>query len=141
MYTPALEAYALLIVVLTLKFIWLIGLQGLLRMRAQRFRWPEDAQHWQGQSGSEDQRVERAQAALRNDGESQPLFLAAAALWLALGAERRIALWVCGLYVLLRVVHSVCLVWPRQPLRNRSFGLSLACLVGVLLDCARLLFS
>jgi uncharacterized MAPEG superfamily protein len=131
--------YGLLVAGLTLKFAWLIGLQGLRRMRTRSFRWAEDATHWQGHISGEDVLVERAQAALRNDGESQPLFLAAAGLWIALGAGSSVALVVCSVYLLARVLHSVFMLWPRQPVRNRVFGISQLCLLAVLVDSARLL--
>lgn len=135
------SAYAFLLVGLTVKYALLLALQGTRRMRVRVFRWPEDAAQWHGKVGSEEMLVERAQAALRNDGESQPLFLAAAAFWLWSGASGVAALIVCGGYLITRALHSALLIWPRQPLRNRVFGLSQLCLVVVLVDSYRLLWG
>ena len=135
--------FVILVLGMTLKSVAIMMIQGLRRTKTRTFRWPEDAAYWRGVASSdEDPQILRAQAALRNDGESQPYFLAAAAAWLALGADEALALIVCGTYLGLRVLHSAFLIWPRQPLRNRLFGLSLACLFVVLGDCVRiLLFS
>jgi uncharacterized MAPEG superfamily protein len=139
MQLHAASCYAFLLLGLTLKLAFLIGLQGVRRMRSHTFRWPEDAAHWQGAVAAEDSLVERAQAALRNDGESQPLFLAASALWLWTGADLRFALPLFGVYLLARALHGAWLLWPRQPQRNRAFGVSVLCLLLVLADSVRLL--
>jgi uncharacterized MAPEG superfamily protein len=78
---------------------------------------------------------------LRNDGESQPLFLAVAAFWLWSGANATLAWSVCGVYVVARALHSLFMLWPRQPLRNRLFGLSQLCLLVALLDAVRLAWN
>jgi uncharacterized MAPEG superfamily protein len=141
MQFSASSSYLLLVFGLSLKFLLLIGLQGFRRMQVRIFRWPEDAAHWSGSAGCEDPLVERAQAALRNDGESQPLFLAVAAFWLWSGANGALAWSVCALYVVARGLHSAFMLWPMQPLRNRVFGLSQLCLLVALLDCCRLAWS
>lgn len=110
-------------------------------MRSHTFRWSEDAAHWGGAADLEDSLVERAQAALRNDGESQPLFLAASALWLWSGAELWLSLSLFAVYLVARCLHSACLIWPRQPLRNRLFGLSQLCLLLVLADSCRMVLG
>lgn len=131
-------AYALLVVGLYLKYFVVIGLQGLERHRSAVFRWPEDALAWRGRALPEAERVERAQAALRNASESEPLFLAASAAWIALGAPASLALALCLAYVLLRWLHTLWLLVPRQPLRTRVFGLSQLCLLFVVVDLTRL---
>ena len=141
MHNQAATCFLLLLLGLTLKLAFLISFQGLRRMRGKHFRWPEDAAQWGGGAGPEDALVERAQAALRNDGESQPLFLVASAFWLWSGADARLALAVFSVYLLARSLHSVWLIWPRQPLRNRLFGLSQLCLLVVLADSGRLVWG
>jgi uncharacterized MAPEG superfamily protein len=138
MHSSAAAAYTLLVLGLYLKYVVLIAVQGTQRMRSRRFRWPEDAAAWVGEVGSEPERVDRAQAALRNDGESQPLFLAASAAWILLGAAPHSALALCALYVLTRWTHTFLLLVPRQPLRTRVFGLSQLCLLLVIVDLCRL---
>jgi len=134
----SLGPFWLLLAGLTVKFVLLASLQGARRARTHIFRWPEDAAHWGGTvANDEDPLCARAQAALRNDGESQFLFVAAAALWIAAGAPSRLAYPVVAAYLVLRAAHSALLLWPRQPLRNRLFGLSLLCLLTVLGDSLR----
>jgi hypothetical protein len=48
---------------------------------------------------------------------------------------------VCSSYLVTRTLHSILLIWPRQPLRNRMFGLSQLCLLVVLVDSCRLLWA
>jgi uncharacterized MAPEG superfamily protein len=133
--------FVILLLGMTTKFVALTLIQALRRTKTRTFRWPEDAAHWRGVvvSSDEDPQCLRAQAALRNDGESQPYFLLAAAAWIWLGADETVALILCSTYVALRALHSAFLLWPRQPLRNRIFGLSVVCLFVVLGDCVRLL--
>ena len=140
MKPSAATAYLVLLVGLFLKYALMIAIQGLQRKRRGVFRWPEDAACWRGQVQTEDAWVERAQAVLRNDSESQPLFLAASAAWIALGADAALALGVCGAYVAARWLHAYWLLCPRQPQRTRVFGLSLLCLLLVLVDLGRLLW-
>ena len=128
---------------ITAKFVALTLVQAARRTKTRSFRWPEDAAHWGGRvvASDEDPLCHRAQAALRNDGESQCYFLAAAGIWIWLGANPTSAFLLCSTYLALRVLHSAFLVWPRQPLRNRIFGSSLLCLFIVLGDCVRLIVS
>jgi uncharacterized MAPEG superfamily protein len=138
----SLAAYALIVTLLTLKYVVLLFVQRGGRMRSGRFRWPEDAAAYEGRAdGSETPIVDRAQAALRNDGESQPAFLAASALWLAAGADPTWASLMGCSYAALRWAHGALMLWPRQPARTRVFGLSLLCLLYVLVDSLRLLLS
>jgi uncharacterized MAPEG superfamily protein len=131
-------AYAVLVLGLYLKYFVVIAIQGLERRRSAVFRWPEDAATWRGQVLPEGPRVERAQAALRNAGESEPLFLAASGAWIALGAAPGTATLVCVGYALLRWAHALWLLVPRQPQRTHVFALSQLCLLGVVIDLVRL---
>jgi uncharacterized MAPEG superfamily protein len=141
MHASGASAYAVLVVGLYLKYFVMIGIQGIERRRSAVFRWPEDAATWSGQVRPEAERVERAQAALRNASESEPLFLAASAAWILLGAAPAAALSACLGYVLVRCFHAFWLLVPRQPQRTRAFGLSQLCLLGVIVDLARLAFG
>ena len=85
-----------------------------------------DAAAWKGEAVErEDERVERAQRALRNDGESQPYFLVFGALYVAVGAAPWAALLYFPGYALARIAHTWLLLRPRQPHRTRVFGLGL----------------
>jgi uncharacterized MAPEG superfamily protein len=73
----------------------------------------------------------------QNDGETQPIFYAASAAWVALGAPGDVALLLLPAYALLRCAHSWLLIRPRQPARNRVFGCALLILVFVIGDAMR----
>lgn len=138
MHASGAVVYTFLVFGLYLKSFVLIAIQGSERRRSAVFRWPEDASAWDGRVQPEGQRVERAQAALRNASESEPLFMAASAVWIALGAPQTAALVVCLGYVLVRALHAYLLLVPRQPLRTRVFGLSQLLLLGVSVEAVRL---
>ena len=136
----ALGPFVLLVSWLCAKFLVLIGLQGFWRLRTRSFRWAEDAAHWGGRACpgmAESGPVERAQAALRNDAESQGLFALALWAWIALGAPAAWAYAVVAVYAAARSLHSYWLVTARQPRRNRAFGASVLCLLVVVVDCLR----
>lgn len=135
----ALTAYVALLVFFWLKYAALVAVQRNRRMASKLFRWPEDAAAFGGApaNGPEDALVERAQRAIDNDGESQPLFLASAATWIALGAGGTWAIAAFSTYAITRALHAWLLLYPRQPARTRIFGLSQAILIALLADSVR----
>lgn len=138
MQSLSLAAFVVLVTVLFGKFLFLIGLQGSTRGKSRTFRWVEDATRAGGEVRQpEHPLVERAQAALRNDGESQPFFLIAAGAWVVLGAPGPAALAAFAVYLLARITHTLALIWPRQPLRIRVFGLGQLVTLLVLADALR----
>lgn len=139
MQSNSILAWAVSASALLLKYAVITSVQGARRFANRRFRWAEDAAHWNGTtaSGAEDETVERCQAVLRNDAETQPFFLAFSAAWVALGAEARFAWPALGSYALLRCGHALLLVVPRQPWRNRAFVLGQIVLLGVVADVVR----
>ncbi len=135
----SLAAYVASVVVLFAKYLAISGLQGKARLGSKTFRWPEDAAAWGGAvaGGPEDETTERAQAVLRNDAETQPIYMALAGAWVALGAPPSLVVPAAATYALSRVAHAVFFVRPRQPLRNRAFVLGLAVLLGIAADALR----
>jgi hypothetical protein len=133
-------AYVATVAVLFLKLVFLVSLQGRGRGRSRRFRWPEDAGAFGGEIavGGEDALVERAQAALRNDGESQWLFLFAGGVWVILGASPIAAVVAFAAYAVARCAHTGLMLRPSQPARTRVFGIGLVVTLAVLADAARL---
>lgn len=131
--------YLLAVTALFVKYVALISVQGSARFRTRRFRWPEDAVTWKGETGpEEDETVERAQAALRNDGESHVFFLVFGGAWVLLGADLRVAWPLCATYAVARLAHGYFLVRPRQPLRNRCFVVGQLALLVLVVDALRL---
>lgn len=126
MHAPAVAAYAGTVLVLFLKLVCLVSIQGKTRMRTRAFRYREDAAAWNGEAVErEDEAVERAQRALDNDGETQPYFLVFGALYVAIGAASWAAFVYFPVYALARIAHTWLLLRPRQPLRTRVFGIGL----------------
>lgn len=127
----ALAVYVAAVLVLFVKAIVAMTIQGRERLRGGTFRYPEDATHWKGEVTADSDRCKRAQRLLRNDGESQPYFLVLGALYLVLGAWPAGAPFYFGTYALSRVAHGVWLFRGTQPHRNRAFGLGLLVLVAL----------
>lgn len=139
MHPDALLAWVALGTGLFLKYVVLTSIQGKRRFALRTFRWPEDAAAWNGtvMSGQEDATIERCQAVLRNDAETQPLLLAFSAAWVFLGVPAIVAGASFGTYFLARCVHAYFLVHPRQPLRNRAFVVSQLVFLGIVIDVIR----
>lgn len=135
----ARNAYVIALAALFVRYVVIISLQGARRFRTRTFRWAEDGAAFGGAaaSGPEDPIVERAQHALRNDGESQPFFYVAGFVWIGLGAPGVVACVVFAVYVAARALHAALLIRPRQPLRNRVFAVGQLALLGVVVDSVR----
>jgi uncharacterized membrane protein YecN with MAPEG domain len=132
-----MAAYVGAVLVLFLKVIVTVSVQGMTRMRTRTFRHAEDAANWGGTATErESDLVVRAQHVLRNDGETQPFFLVFGALYVALGASPAAALVYFPGYALTRVAHTWLLLRPRQPWRNRAFGAGLALLLALAVHVA-----
>lgn len=125
-----LAAYALSALVLLLKFAATAGLQGIVRMRTRTFQYDEDAAYFKGEVRAEEAPlVVRAQRLLRNDSEGQPLFLALGAAFVLLAGPPIPGAIYFGVYTVSRLFHAWFLLSPRQPHRNRAFGLGLTTLL------------
>jgi uncharacterized MAPEG superfamily protein len=123
--SAALSAYALSVILLFCKFFFTISVQAKERLGARTFRHPEDAAFWKGTVREDSDLTQRAQHLLRNDGESQPYYLALGALYVAVGAWPDGApFYFCG-YVLSRFAHAYFFLKARQPHRNRAFALGI----------------
>ncbi len=120
-----IELWALAAVVLFLKTVTLAMIQGAMRARHKTFVRPEDARTYGNNdpAAREVPIVERAQGALRNDGENVPPFLAIGLAYAMLGCSAAAAPWYFGGFVALRIAHGALMIWPRQPLRTIVYGL------------------
>ena len=116
---------------LFLKTIASTLVQAKERLGSKKFAYPEDAAHWKGTQQEDTELCQRAQRVLRNDSETQPWFVVFGALYVVLGAWPTGAFIYFPLYVLSRVFHTLWLLNPKQPHRNRAFGLGLSVLVIV----------
>ena len=128
----AVSSYAFAVVVLFAKAVATALVQGRYRLEHGKFRWPEDARHWGGEAvHAEADIVQRAQRVLLNDAETQPLFLALGAAYVALDAWPPGAPIYFGVYALSRVAHTIFLLRPRQPLRNRAFAVGMVVVLAI----------
>lgn len=128
----SLTVYGFAVFVLLIKYGVVISIQGRHRLQSRRFAYPEDAVHWNGEvAETEAEPILRAAKVLRNDAENQPFFFVLGALYVALGLSPEGAGVYFGLYVLSRVVHTVFLLNPRQPHRNRAFSLGTLTLLAL----------
>ena len=125
-------AYAISVLILCAKLVATVLIQGRGRLRTKRFRYAEDAAHWRGEAvDREEEIIERAQAVLRNDSESQPLFLALGAVMVAT-PEPIIAAPIYFLtYAVSRVGHARYLISGRQPHRNYMYSIGLFILLAM----------
>lgn len=132
MNSLAALAYASSVVLLFLKFVFAASLQGATRIRTRSFQYAEDAAEWHGEVRAvESDLVVRAQRLLRNDGESQPFYLAIGAIYVAVGAAPAAAPYYFGAYTLSRLAHAWFFLRPRQPHRSRAFALGLIVLCAL----------
>lgn len=119
------DVYVGSVVVLFLKYLAAAVLQARERLTHGRFRYAEDAARWGGEVRDDTELCQRAQSLLRNDGESQPFYLALGAVYLWLGLWPLAGVLYFGVYPLARLLHAVFLLRGVQPHRNRAFALSL----------------
>lgn len=132
------QLYALTTSALFLKLFAVAAVQGYYRLSSGTFVNPEDAAFFGKTLPAEREHpmVIRASNTLRNDLENIPIFL-----FLLLGTiQLQVAWWslvgACVLFVLSRIGHTLCYLWPRQPLRNRMYLLGqgvMIVLIGLML--------
>ena len=116
-----MEIWAVTAVVLFLKSQSLAILQGQVRIKNKAYAKPEDAKVYGkgAEALSEDLPVvQRAQGAIRNDGENIPYFLAIGLAHVQLECWEAGVPWLFGTYVVARCAHSLFMVSPRQPHRT-----------------------
>ncbi len=119
--------YLVSLVLLFIKYVVTIALQGRERMVLRQFRYPEDAAFWNGTLRDDSELCQRAQHLLTNDSENQPFYLVFGAAYVALGLWPAGACIYFGGYALSRLLYGYFMLRSRQPHRNRAFA------VGVLI--------
>jgi uncharacterized membrane protein YecN with MAPEG domain len=126
-----LSVYALSVVVLFAKLVVAISVQARERFRTRAFKYPEDAAQWCGQVAPDSDLCQRADRLLRNDAESQLYYLVLGGLLVAMAPDSRVLPYYFAAYTLARLAHAYWLLVPRQPHRNRAFGLGLIVVLGM----------
>lgn len=128
------KLYALTTSALFMKLFAVAAVQGYYRLSSRTFVNPEDAAFFGKTAPAEQEHpmVMRASNTLRNDLENIPIFL-----FLLLGAiQLQVAWWplvgACVLFVISRIGHTLCYLWPRQPLRNRMYLLGQLTMIALI---------
>lgn len=135
MHRLLLVSLVLATMLLWSKCIWAMVIQARHRLRSKEFQYSEDAKHWGGNVASESKevtRADRAQNMLRNDAESQAYFFAIAFLYSWMGCLPRVGAILFVSYALVRWVHGIFFIFPKQPQRNWAFSASLVIQLAML---------
>jgi glutathione S-transferase len=133
-----LQIYALTAIILTLKMSAISVVQGLTRTRAGVFINPEDARTFGTQTAAEEApMVKRGARAWHNDLENIPIFLILGWIYVTAGLSATAFLVYCAIFVVARIVHTICYLNGIQPLRTIAFTVgaftTLAMLVQLLI--------
>jgi uncharacterized MAPEG superfamily protein len=125
------KIYGLTVVVLFVKMLAMVLVQGYGRYKDRGFGNPEDAALFDKLFGKKpdasqhNELVDRAQSVLRNDGENIPIFLFMAIAYLQLGCwQQGLAIYL-PLFAIGRIMHAFCYLKAIQPGRNLSYQLGL----------------
>jgi glutathione S-transferase len=135
-----LRMYAITAIVLTLKMSSLAIVQGRARLKSGIFVNPEDVATFSGKIAAEEApMVQRAAKAWRNDLENIPIFLILAWIYVSAGLSTTLFVIYCLVFMVARIVHTICYLNSIQPMRTISFtvgaiamvALTISLLVGV----------
>jgi len=127
----ALQVYALCVVLLFLKMLAISCYQGYLRLSVLAFHNPEDAAFFKRRAReAERPQVIRAARAWTNDLENIPAFFVLGGLALALDAPATFSAWLCVVFTLARVLHTLTYLAGVQPWRTTCYAAALVCLLG-----------
>jgi len=96
--------------------------QGVARTRAGVFINPEDAKTFGAQTAAEEApTVRRAARAWHNDLENIPIFLILGWVYVTAGLSTTAFLLYCAVFVVARIIHTICYLNAIQPLRTIAF--------------------
>lgn len=117
--------------------------QGRARTQAKKFLNPEDARTLGGEAVTEEvEMVLRGGRAWRNDLENIPIFLILAWIYVAAGLSTTPFIIYCAVFVIARILHTICYLNAVQPLRTISFVIgSLAMLALIVNLITRLILA
>jgi uncharacterized MAPEG superfamily protein len=117
-----IRMYAITAIVLAFKMAAISFVQGRARMGAGIFTNPEDAKAFGAQlAPAEVPGVERASKAWRNDLENIPIFLIVAWIYVYAGLAAGAFVIYCIVFMVARIVHTICYLNAVQPLRTIAF--------------------
>jgi uncharacterized MAPEG superfamily protein len=117
-----LKMYTITAIILTFKMVAISLAQGRARVAAGVFVNAEDAATFSGTTAAEEApAVQRAARAWRNDLENIPIFLILAWIYVAAGLSLTAFVIYCLVFMVCRIVHTICYLNSIQPLRTISF--------------------
>jgi len=134
---PAIQPYAVSLIVLGLNAIGLANASALTRAQASEAINPEDAKLNDKKQlsvvyeGGND-RTARYRRAHRNALENTPIFMITALVLTLMGTSATVGAALFYPYAAFRILHSVCYVKAIQPFRTVFFALALLAQVAVL---------
>jgi glutathione S-transferase len=126
--------YAITAIVLTLKMAAIALVQGRGRVGTSIFVNPEDAKLFNGQEAAEEApAVERASRAWRNDLENIPIFLILAWIYVAAGLQLTAFEIYCLVFMLCRIVHTICYLNSIQPMRTIAYSIGALTMLALII--------
>lgn len=129
-----LKMYAITAIVLTLKMAAISLAQGRGRVSTSIFVNPEDAKFFHGQEAdAETPAVQRASRAWRNDLENIPIFLILGWIYVAAGLQIGAFVIYCLIFMLCRIVHTVCYLKSIQPMRTIAFTIGVLTMLAMMI--------
>jgi uncharacterized MAPEG superfamily protein len=109
--------------------------QGRARTQAKKFLNPEDARTLGGESVTEEvEMVLRGGRAWRNDLENIPIFLILAWIYVAAGLSTTLFIIYCTVFVIARILHTICYLNAVQPLRTISFVVGSLAMLALIIN-------
>jgi len=109
--------------------------QGRARTQAKKFLNPEDARTLGGESVTEEvEMVLRGGRAWRNDLENIPIFLILGWIYVAAGLSTTLFIIYCAVFVIARILHTICYLNAVQPLRTISFVVGSLAMLGLIIN-------
>ena len=126
--------------------MWMNSLvQGYFRMSNKQFVIPEDAEVFGRLTGSkfapskeEHPMVQRASNCWRNDIENIPIFLIISIGYILAGGGERWGAIYFSVFVVARIIHTVCYLARLQPWRNIAYILGIVVTIAVAIHSIRL---
>ncbi len=131
--TPAIEAYAITVVLLFVKMLANSGVQGYHRIGKKAFAIPEDARFFGATAplAQDLPEVQRASAVWRNDLENIPIFLFLGLVYVLIGESHAAAPYYFGTFVVARYAHMIFYLNAMQPWRFLAFLVGQLAAVGL----------
>jgi uncharacterized MAPEG superfamily protein len=132
---PLLRIYAITAIVLALKMSAIAFVQGRARNSSKVFLNPEDAATFGGQAAAQEpEMVQRASRAWRNDLENIPIFLILAWIYVMAGLSATAFTIYCVVFMVARIVHTICYINSIQPWRTVAFTIGTAAMVALIVN-------